>query len=222
MPRLKKFFQAKKLRNKGYSLKEISEKLNIAKSTVSTWLRDFKLPPQALKRLEKRRYLGRVKASETKRKKREEFEEYLMRKNSELINSTLLTKNHLKLFCALLFWCEGGKDTRGGIRFINSDPGLIKLFLTLLRIAFDINEKKLRACIHLHEYHSPRKQTLFWSKVTGIPLSQFIKPYRKPHTGKRVREDYPGCISIRYYDSSLAKELSILAREILKKYGGVG
>ncbi len=222
MPRLiGKFFRAKKLRSKGYSLKEISEELNISKSTASLWFRDFKLSPLALNRLEKRRYLGRVRASETKRKKRERFEKLLREKALKLITSTDITKNHLRLFCALLFWCEGTKDTRGGIYFSNSDPSLVGTFLKLLRSSFNIQEEKLRVSLHLHEYHSPQKQILFWSKITGIPTSQFIKPYQKPHTGKRVKKDYPGCVSIRYFDSLLARELSALAQEMLDKYGGV-
>ena len=133
-----------------------------------------------------------------------------------------IKREHLKVFCALLFWCEGTKDIHSGIHFVNSDPLLIKTFLSLLRSSFNIREEKLRVCLHLHEYHSPKKQILFWSRVTGIPSSQLIKPYRKPHTAKRIRKDYPGCASVSYYDSSLAKELFILAKSILNKYGGVG
>lgn len=223
MPRLiKKFFQAKKLRARGYSLKEISEKLNISKSTASVWFRNFKLSPGALKRLEKRRLLGSVRASETKRKKREAVDKLLADEASLLIKSTDITKKHLQLFCALLFWCEGTKDTHAGVWFVNSDPLLIKAFLAILRLSFNIQEKRLRACIHLHDYHSPKKQTLFWSKITGIPKSQFIKPYQKPHTAKRIKENYQGCISIRYYDSLLARRISALAQKLLKRYGDVG
>jgi orotate phosphoribosyltransferase-like protein len=49
--------KAIKLRKNGYSLKEISEKLNIAKSTASVWLRNIKLTQKAKKRLKKRKLL---------------------------------------------------------------------------------------------------------------------------------------------------------------------
>ena len=38
-----KYFKAKEFRKKGYSLKEISTKLHVSKSTASVWLRDVKI-----------------------------------------------------------------------------------------------------------------------------------------------------------------------------------
>ena len=223
MPRLtKKFFKAKDLRRRGYSLKEISEKLNIAKSTASIWLQDIELSKKAIDRLKKRKFLGALKTSETKRLKREKFNISLTKEAFDILNSANLDKNHLKLLCALLFECEGTKDTRGGIYFSNSNPEVIKAFLTLLRLSFDIKEEKLRIVLHLHSYHSQKRQIIFWSKVTNIPKSQFSRPYQKPHTGKRVKNDYQGCVSIRYYDSILARKLSAISKVILKKYGRVG
>ena len=223
MIRLKeKYSKAINLRKKGFSLNEISQRLKIAKSTAFLWLRHIDLPPIAIERLANRGLLGKVRSNETRRKRREAFERLLKEKTAELFKSISLTKNHQKILCALLFWCEGTKDIHSGIHFVNSDPSLIKTFLTFLRSAFNIREEKLRVSLHLHEYHLPRKQILFWSKVTSIPTSQFIKPYQKPHTAKRIRKDYPGCVNISYYDSSLAKELFFIAKETMNKYGGVG
>ena len=223
MPRLiGKYFRARKLRGKGYSFNEISRELNIAKSTASVWLRDIRLSKTAIKRLKSRRLLGAEKTRNTKRLKREEVNNFLAREALDFLNSVKLNKDHIKLFCALLFECEGTKDTSGGICFVNSDPRLIKTFLFLLRSGFKIKEKKLRVVLHLHDYHSERDQIVFWSKLTDIPKSQFSKPYRKPHTGKRVKDEYQGCVSIRYYDSVLARRLAALSRAILDKYGRVG
>lgn len=222
MPYLsEKFFQAKNLRSKGYSLKEISEKLKISKSTASIWLSDFQLPPLALARLEKRKLMGRVKSSETKKRKRVEQEKLLTREASSFIDSVRITKDHLRIFCAFLYWCEGTKNS-SRLTFTNSDPALVKTFLTFLRSCFNIEEKRLRVVLHLHEYHFHKKQISFWSKVTKIPVSQFTKPYDKPHTGKRIKDNYQGCASVRYCDSLLVKKISILAQELLKRYGAVG
>ena len=222
MPRLiKKYFKAKELRERGYSLKEISEKLNISKSTASVWLRDVKLSKNALKRLDARNLLGRVRSSNTKKEKRKKLDDELKKESLKLLDSVKINNDHLRLFCALLFECEGTKDLRGGIYFSNSDPELIRTFLTLLRLGFNIEERKLRILLHLHDYHSQQKQISFWSKVTGIPKSQFSKPYRKPHTRKRIKDNYQGCISVRYYDSVLARKLSAMAKGILNKYGRV-
>jgi len=219
MPRLiKKYFKAKEFRKRGYSLKEISTRLGVSKSTVSTWMRDIEISEQGMKRIDRRKQIGRIKSSRTKRIKREKKVAQLRKEARAFLRDIPMGKKYLRLLCALLFCCEGTKDTRGGIAFINSDPYLVKTFVALLRKCFDIDEKRFRVTLHLHEYHSVKKQILFWSEFTEIPPSQFIKPYQKPHTGKRLRENYPGCASIRYYDSKLAQKLLILAQEFLQKY----
>lgn len=79
-----------------------------------------------------------------------------------------------------------------------------------------MDEKKFRVCIHLHGYHKTNEQLMFWSKICSIPLSQFMKPYIKKNTGRRRRASYQGCVSIRYYDSRIARELRYLYEIYLK------
>ena len=67
-----------------------------------------------------------------------------------------------------------------------------------MRFSFKLDERKFRAMLHLHDYHNEKKI---------IPISQFSKSYKKPHTGKRKREGYPGSTRIRYYYSKIALEL---------------
>lgn len=87
---------------------------------------------------------------------------------------------------------------------------MIKFFLQTLRLSFDIDESKLRCLVHLHSYHNPDKQLNYWSKVSKIPSNQFYKPYFKTSTGKVKRLGYQGCLSVRYQDASLARELTII------------
>ncbi|PJE59582.1 MAG: hypothetical protein COU84_00010 [Candidatus Portnoybacteria bacterium CG10_big_fil_rev_8_21_14_0_10_43_39] len=223
MPRLKeKYFEAKILRRKGYSFNEITKKLNISKSTASIWLRDIKLSKSAIERLKRRCLLGYEKTREKKRLKREKIDKDLKKEAETFLSSVKLGKKHLKMFCALLYECEGTKNTASGISFSNSNPELVKLFLFLLRSSFEIDEKRFRVCVHIHDYHSPKKQMSFWSKITGISKKQFIKPYQKPNTGKRIKDNYQGCANIRYFDSLLARRLSLVSKIIMEKYGRVG
>ncbi len=137
---------------------------------------------------------------------------------SEMLSHIPLSKDLAKLYCSLIWWCEGNKKTTS-LKFTNSDTTLISNFLYLLRLGFNINESKLRALVHIHEYHNDSVQKEFWSKITKIPLSQFQRSYKKPNTGKRYRENYPGCIVIVYYDSSVAKELEAIYNVFSKQRG---
>ena len=82
----------------------------------------------------------------------------------QLPNSKVL----YKLLASFLLWTEGSKSARSYISFINSDPLMIRTFLTLLRKSFSLNESKFRALMHLHEYHKEQQQMIFWSKVANI------------------------------------------------------
>ena len=211
---------AKKLRKSGLSLKEISEKMSISKSTASAWLSPVKLGEKAKRRLRKRRIIGSYNAQQTKKKKRKKLlQQYFVQEKIDF-KSTKMDKKLYKMFAALLFWCEGAK-TQAHIEFINSDPKMIKLFLTLLRNSFSLDEKKFRVLMHLHGYHNEKMQQDFWSQVTQIPLSQFAKTYWKPNTGKRKRINYPGCIRVNYYDVRVARQLSACYNVLAQSLRGV-
>jgi len=198
------------LRSKGYSLQEISKTTGIAKATASLWLRDIILGEKAKQRLANRISAGRYRATLIKKEKRIREEKTHEKTALKIIEGINRDVNHNKLYCALLYWCEGGKSSNEGVRFINSDPFLVRTFLDLFRKAYNINERKLRVLMHLHSYHNEEEQKEFWSKVTNIPENQFNKTFQKINTGKRVKKDYAGCVAISYHNSTLAREIKAI------------
>lgn len=117
-----------------------------------------------------------------------------------------------------MWWCEGSKTTIS-VKITSSDQILVSNFLSLFRFAFDLNESKFRCLLHLHDYHNEEVQKNFWSDLTKIPLNQFYRSYHKPNTGKRTRENYPGCIAVAYYDAKIAKELLAIYNAFTKLRG---
>jgi predicted transcriptional regulator len=194
------------LRKKGYSVKEVSRILGIARSTSSLWLRDVTLDKKAKQRLKQRKIYGQFKAHLTQKARRKRKVERFNKIAIRNLRHVSIEKTSLKLLCSFLFWAEGSKDN-SRLTFVNSDPNMIATFLKLLRLSFPIEEAKFRACVHIHEYHSDTQIKNFWSGITKIPLVQFRKSYKKPHTKKRKRPGYKGCITIHYYDHKVALEL---------------
>lgn len=201
--------RAIKLRRRGFSIKEIAAKLHIAQSTSSAWLSDITLSNTAQKRLVRRKILGQYKSILISKKAREEQRKALEETSRSMLSTLPQSRELMKLCCALVWWCEGNKNTTS-VKFTNSDTTLISNFLYFLRVGFNINESKLRALVHIHQYHNDLEQKKFWSQITKIPLSQFHRSYEKPNTGKRSRENYPGCLALVYYDASVAKELKAI------------
>lgn len=210
-----------KLRCRGYSLKEIADNLHIAKSTSSLWTRNIKLGKGAQQRLKRKRLFGYYRASLTWRRKREEVTHKYYLSALELMDKINVDCNHSKLYCALLYWCEGGKSINksAGVRFVNSDPVMIRTFLLLFRKSFKVEEKKFRVLMHLHSYHNEKKQKMFWSKLTDIPENHFNKTFFKANTEKRIRADYPGCIMLSYNDSKVLCEIQAIYRTFSEKMG---
>lgn len=211
--------RAIELRKAGYSVNEIVEKVGTAKSSISAWVRNIELDEKARQRLLTKIKLGQLKSADSKRRKTQAIiDTHYSTALHEFKDNKSFTKSQKKMVCALLYWCEGAKSSYHGVDFINSDPDLIKLFLDLFRNTFSLDEKKFRACVHLHQYHDPEKQLNFWTQITNIPKNQFIKPYLKPHTGKRTRENYPGCIAVRYHSNDVARQLLATAKTFLSNY----
>ena len=205
--KIKERLAAIRLREQGYSVNEIVQKIGVAKASVSVWVRNVPLTPTARARLLTKIKLGQVVSAERKQQKMQDLLNRYLQEASEEIKSNDFNKIHKKVLCSLLYWCEGTKNHYAGVAFVNSDPRMIRLFLRLFRESFDVNEQKIKPRIHLHQYHDPQAQLNFWAKVTRVPKSQFSKPYVKPNTGKRIRKNYPGCISIRYGSNDMTRRL---------------
>lgn len=209
------------LRKSGHSFKEISDTLGIAKSTASIWLKDIEVSKEGRKRLSGLVRTGVIKAADNKKRNTEKVLEKFRLDAIELLDGIDLNEDMAKISCGIMYWCEGGKYDHRVMQFTNSDPDLIATFLNLLRKSFDIDESKLRVCMHLHDYHSEKTQKEFWSKVTKISKNQFIKSYRKTNTGKRIRDNYQGCVMIKYYNADTIRELLAVGKAFLIKYRGV-
>lgn len=206
------------LRKQGFSVNEIVEKVGVAKGSVSVWVRNVSMTEMGKRRLALRISKAQINSAESKRNKtRQRFNLYLDGERATL-SSHKLSSVALRFLCAIVYWCEGAKDFHREPAFINSDPKLVSLFLRLFRSSYPVDERKFRVVMHLHEYHDTLKQRAFWSRITGIPVRQFLKPYLKPHTGSRIREDYQGCVSIRYHESDMIRRLFATSQALFELF----
>lgn len=209
-----------KLRQDGFSIKEIARILNLSSSTSSIWLRNVSITPDGQKRMTEHKELNRYKMSQVWIQKRKHEDSKYKILAIRQIKNIDFAPSYSKILCSILFWAEGSKRTNH-VAFTNSDPLMISTFLKLLRETFALEESKFSVSVHLHEYHNPEEILQFWSIQTKIPLSNFIKPYLKPHTGLRKKNNYMGCITVRYYDVKIARELTAIYNELGEKFRGV-
>lgn len=185
--------EARKLRSKGVSVKEIAKKLGIARSTASVWVRDIILTVEQLETLQKASIkgaaLGRLRSALLQKQRRLERIEESRRYGIEAISS--LTKRELLIAGLALYWGEGSKKGQE-VEFCNSDPKMIKFLLLWLQKCFNVSIHEIKCCVGINEIHAERDQIVreYWSNATGIPLHQFRKTSLKKVRNAKVYENF--------------------------------
>ncbi len=204
-----------KLRNKGYSINSIAKQLNVAKSSVSIWVRDVQLTKNQLEVLRSKPFTNT--AVEKRRTSRlaneaEKRNKIILDAKKQISN---ITDNELKLIGVMLYWAEGGK-TRRMVRFSNGDPEMIKIMMRFFRRICTVPEAKFRGYIHIHPHLDFKNAEIYWSGITGIPLDQFFKTYRKPNiSSQNKKNSLPnGVMDIYVLDVKLFLQISGWAQGI--------
>ena len=156
---------------------------------------------------------ARLLASAKKRKARDQKHRILTARFQPLANA-LDDANTAKIALALLYLAEGGKNRKGALMFGNSDPGIICLFLRLLRQCYAVREDRFRCTVQCRSGQHAETLERFWSKTTNIPRTQFYKTRVDQRTaGKPVKNPaYKGVCRIDYFSADIFTELTIIAR----------
>ena len=159
---------------------------------------------------------ARSKALEALKIKRKNYIDQIELRNAPILR--YLKKIEVaKIVLATLYIAEGGKN-RSSLMLGNADPGVIALFLSLLRFCYPIDESKFRCTLQLRADQDAHSLEKFWISITRIPASQFYKARFDPRSiGKRTQKvDYKGVCRIDYLSSELFQEVTSLGRIILK------
>jgi hypothetical protein len=129
-------------------------------------------------------------------------------------------KMGMKEIGTTIYLCEGTKECKNNrgcierrIEVCNSNPKVIRAFMKYLR-TFNINERKLRGRISLHEHSDEKKAKQYWSQITGMPINQFHKTqWRKSSNWFKRRLPY-GTLAVRLNDVGIfrliLKEIELL------------
>lgn len=186
--------KAIKLRLSGKSYGEIIKILDIpSKGTLSVWFKDLKLSFRAKKRLEHNLILAQERGLlrfNKERTKAIELENKQIRKNySKEINK--LSRRDLFLIGIALYWGEGSQSEKNKsacvLKFVNSNPYMIALFLRFVREILKIDDGKIRSNIRLHPNIEKEKVIRFWQKITKLPHDRFRLTYQISSASKLRR-----------------------------------
>ena len=215
------------LRSQGWSLGEISFKTGMPKNTISEWVRDIQLTASQRKRIKQKIIdsgaIGRPIAAKLLKEKMEKWKQRIRDKVRYFEQLPLRNPEIGKLICGLLYLCEGAKYPSSRYLYLgNSDPKIISFFLSSLRKHYHIKEDKLRFDISYRCDQNYQKLKTFWSELTNIPKSKFLKSKPDIRTkGKpTLRKNYYGVGRLIYYDTTLQFELQSIGETIINAING--
>ncbi|MEW2526077.1 hypothetical protein [Streptomyces sp. NPDC047071] len=198
--------RARELRRKGWTYDEITAELGCSKSSVSLWVRDLPKPERRPRTREEASAIAK-RAWEPKLRLREE--ERQRTKKAAMDEVGQLTDRELFLIGVGLYWAEGTKskpyERRERVTFVNSDPGMVKIFLSWLNL-LNVERENVRFYVMIHETADVPGAEQYWADLVGADRSAFNKTTIKKHNPKTVRknvgETYRGCLVIQVRQSA--------------------
>ncbi|MFI5833871.1 resolvase [Micromonospora sp. NPDC051300] len=192
-------------------MNEIAARLGVAKSTAYLWTRHLPLDPALVRR---RREIAQQARSDAQWAARRAARDAARAEETAAAAGWVrrLSRRELLLIGAAIYWCEGGKakpwrpnDCR--IKFVNSDPMLVGLFLRFLdAVEVSPEDRRFRVSIHETADDGAAVRWWWWADRVGVPADRFqrttIKRHRPATTRKNVGADYRGCLVVHVVGGS--------------------
>lgn len=174
------YLLAIELRRAGKSIRNIAKTLNLSTSTASVWCRNIELTDAQKSVLAlKSTNIELLRTYATKR-----HEDKIIRDtesfNKAKLEVSKLNKQELFLTGLALYWAEGFKNiAEGRVGFCNSDPRMIRFMMFWFRHILRIPDSDFTLRAEFNISHSARVIEIenYWAQITGIPITQFNKPY---------------------------------------------
>lgn len=149
----------------------------------------------------------------------------ILSSEAKILENLVLQEENSKIFCALIYGCEGAKyPSSQRMALTNSDPLLVRNFVFLLRKSFTLDESKWRVILQIHNNHNYTKLRKFWSEQLEIPQRKFLKPTITVPKNRKHRIDYRGTCTVRYYDYKIQLKLIGIFEAFMRKlalHGGI-
>ena len=219
MARFKDREKALELRKKGMSYSQIKKTLDVSKSTLSNWLKNYPLSKERIAELRDNNEVRIEKFRETMRLKREIRLKVIYNEQKKI----LLPLNKREIFIAglFLYWGEGSKFKISNLAISNTNPNIIKFFIHWLDICFKVSRKKIKIDLHLYSDMNINKEINYWSKTLRISLSQFSRPYIKKTSSKKINQRGSfghGTCNARFGDARLTEKVLMSIKLITDQY----
>lgn len=219
---IEKHLRAIELRKQGWSYSQIKKELQVSKSSLSLWLRQYPLTKDQLHKLVNGS--ARELRVERYRLTRQASREKRLREiyNHERARMVPLSKRELWVAGLFLYWGEGGKTADGTVVLSNTNPKVVKFFLYWLTKVCFIKKPQIRIRLHLYKDMIVSEEIEYWSRELGLHPDQFQRPYVKATTlrGLTYKTFGHGTCNLIVHGQKLRHQILMGIEAIADYYGG--
>ena len=227
---IKKEFEKQKaisLRKQGLTYREILNKIPVAKSTLSLWLRSVGLAKKQKQILSQKKILSGKRGGLAKKNQRIERFNTIVSKASRDIG--LVSERELFLIGFTLYWAEGAKEKLdrpgSGFQFGNMDPKMIRVVIAWLERVCKIKKNVLVYELYIHKSHKNQLPFIvsYWEKTLTLKAGTITRVYFKSNqqsstNRKNTGENYRGLIRLKVPQSStLVRKIEGWVEGVYKK-----
>ncbi len=218
------------LRREGMSLRDIVKIVPVAKSTLSLWLKQVSLSRPQKQRLTQKRLDAALRGAARRKSDRIALTQKIFEDAAKDVVS--ISKRELWLMGVMLYWAEGAKQKDHSpstcLKFSNSDPVMLRLFVRWLEENFGVQSDILRFDVYIHESIKRTREELFeyWAIKIGVPLFSFKSVYLKKGNiktkRKNIGEAYFGLVRLTVPRSTIFnRKISGWVKGVEKYYWGI-
>ena len=133
----------------------------------------------------------------------------------DILTKLTLEEEHLKAMALGLYLTEGNTKNKNSIRFSNSDPALVKIFVKFLKVVCGVGNNKIKLSLIIYPDVAQKNAKEYWARFLDLPLAQFTKTTvlknRNGSSSKKHSEF--GTITIYVHNTKLLDIIKEWARE---------
>lgn len=209
------------LRKKGFTYREILERVPVAKSSVSLWLMDYPLTKLEKKILKERKDKDvtrwRARAGAALSQKRIERDKALFVVAKEEFQK-FVNDSFFQVGIAL-YWAEGSKRSTS-FGFTNSDLEMTKLMLFWVYKFLTSDNSQVRFRVYTHRAFSHEHHEDWWAKMLSVERSRFGNTVYKSQSGLMVkkRPEYKGCVRIELGKVAYLRKMKYWQQMLIEYY----
>ena len=124
-------------------------------------------------------------------------------------------EEHLKAMALGLYLTEGNLKNKNSVRFSNSNPALVKIFVKFLKVVCGVPGHKIRLSLIVYPDIPVKKAREYWVRFLDLPVKRFTKTTvlkkRNHHSTKKHSEF--GTITVYVHNTKLLGIIKEWAKE---------